>query len=58
MVQWNIAVILNKFEEIRQKMIESNLRLVVGIAKKHKNMGMELGALKLEIKFCARRTLS
>ncbi len=36
------------FEQSRQRMIESNLRLVVSIAKRYKNMGMELGDLVQE----------
>lgn len=33
---------LKQFEESRRRMIESNLRLVVSIAKHYKNMGLEL----------------
>ena len=37
-----------EFDETRAKMIESNLRLVVSIAKRYKNMGMELSDLVQE----------
>jgi RNA polymerase primary sigma factor len=37
-----------EFERTRQRMIESNLRLVVSIAKRYKNMGMELSDLVQE----------
>ncbi len=37
-----------EFESTRQRMIESNLRLVVSIAKRYKNMGMELSDLVQE----------
>jgi RNA polymerase primary sigma factor len=37
-----------EFEKTRQRMIESNLRLVVSIAKRYKNMGMELSDLVQE----------
>jgi RNA polymerase primary sigma factor len=36
------------FERSRQRMIESNLRLVVSIAKRYKNLGMELSDLVQE----------
>ncbi|MFQ5793279.1 MAG: sigma-70 family RNA polymerase sigma factor, partial [Acidobacteriota bacterium] len=39
---------LRQFDETRQRMIESNLRLVVSIAKRYKNMGMELSDLVQE----------
>jgi RNA polymerase primary sigma factor len=37
-----------KFDRSRQQMIESNLRLVVSIAKRYKNMGLELSDLVQE----------
>jgi RNA polymerase primary sigma factor len=37
-----------EFDETRARMIESNLRLVVSIAKRYKNMGMELSDLVQE----------
>ena len=37
-----------EFDQTRQRMIESNLRLVVSIAKRYKNMGMELSDLVQE----------
>ena len=37
-----------EFDETRARMIESNLRLVVSIAKRYKNMGMELTDLVQE----------
>ncbi|HLE68818.1 MAG TPA: sigma-70 factor domain-containing protein, partial [Vicinamibacteria bacterium] len=37
-----------EFDDTRAKMIESNLRLVVSIAKRYKNMGMELSDLVQE----------
>ncbi len=37
-----------EFDDTRRKMIESNLRLVVSIAKRYKNMGMELSDLVQE----------
>jgi RNA polymerase primary sigma factor len=37
-----------QFDQTRQRMIESNLRLVVSIAKRYKNMGMELSDLVQE----------
>jgi RNA polymerase primary sigma factor len=39
---------MRAFEQSRQRMIESNLRLVVSIAKRYKNMGMELSDLVQE----------
>lgn len=37
-----------EFDETRRKMIESNLRLVVSIAKRYKNMGLEMTDLVQE----------
>jgi RNA polymerase primary sigma factor len=44
----NRRAVRKEFDETRAKMIESNLRLVVSIAKRYKNMGMELSDLVQE----------